>query len=569
MNTAQLAELHSLTCFMNSLLREKFNYSIQDGNIIYKVDEKNTLRFPLKKVSYLGRHHYTGEIYHLYNNASESLCFIDAARMIAKALIQDKQNLDSLTETFIKRLQNSLENIKISLEFRSSDIKALYSSSAITFEQAEQGLFIGHNFHPYPKMREGFEDSDYEKYSPEMGAHFQLHWLAVESNSLTAYFADSFENYAWSESLALAEGLRVPTGWNAFPMHPWQYKTLQSKGTLKDFFETHKVQELGLGKLNWYPTSSLRSIYSPDADFMLKFSLSLKLTNSIRHLTDVEVVRGMQVFDVMNSPEGLKFQEKHKNFKVISEPSFLGLQKSPENKLNETLVVARENPFNNNTTNDIVVSTLAQDHPLFEENLIVKNIKSLAANESIDLKVASLKWFQEYLNCCVFPLVDGQANFGFLLGAHQQNLIIGLKNNLPTIGYFRDCQGTGYSELGFDLYSKYVPTLVRSNGNILDEKGNILFGYYLMINSTFNVIAAISDTGAVSEQELTQALQQRLIEYKNTNPKDISFLKYILESKEIYHKGNFYCSIENINENTTQNPLAIYNLIPNPLFIGQ
>ena len=569
MNTAKIAELHSLTCFMNSLLREKFNYVIKDNNVLYKIDTKRTLRFPLKKESFLGRHHYDGKIFLLENTHEQELCFIDAATLISKSLIQDPENIEPLTATFINRLKNSIENIEISLNARHQDIINLYKNENISFEQAEQGLFIGHNFHPYPKMREGFADSDYEKYSPEMGAAFNLIWFAVDKNSLTAYHADCFTQHSWTQDLALQEGFEVPANKLAFPFHPWQYKTLKAQGLLDSFSTDAKIQELGVGKLQWYPTSSLRSIYSPDANFMLKFSLSLKLTNSIRHLTDVEVVRGMQVFDVMESPSGREFQKKHPNFQVISEPSFLGLKNSAQKTLNETLVVARENPFPKTSTNNIVVSTLAQDHPFFEENLIVKNIQAFALQQKISLAEASLQWFNAYLDCCVMPLIDGQANFGFLLGAHQQNLIIGLLRNLPVKGYFRDCQGTGYSELGFELYSKYVSTLVRSNGNILDEKGNILFGYYLMINSTFNVIAAISDTHAVTEKLLIETLKQRLILYKETNPKDSSFLRYILESPEIYHKGNFYCSIENINENTTQNPLAIYNLIPNPLFIGE
>lgn len=567
MTSYSLAVLHSLTCFMNSLLRERFNYSIENNILIFKVSASVSLKFPLKKFSTLGRHKYTGEIYLTTNHQETAIEFLEAARLIVRSLISNPEKITELTETFIARLKNSVENIQLSLEKRQQDIEELYQTENITFAMAEQGLFIGHNFHPYPKMREGFGDDDYSKYSPEMAAKFKLLWVAVKPENLMAYDAATFEHKSWATDLLKLEGWSPTPGYLPLPMHPWQFHHLQKNGVLDSFLQSKNIIVLGEGVLDWYPTSSLRSIYSPQAPYMLKFSLSLKLTNSIRHLTDVEVVRGMQVHDVLNSKAGQEFKNKHPEFEVISEPSFLGLKNIAGQTLTETLVVARMNPFTADQTNNVLVSTLAQDHPLRGENLIVKNVKDLATQNNLSLAQATFTWFKAYLDCCVLPLIDGQANFGFLLGAHQQNLIISLKNHLPVKGYFRDCQGTGYSELGFSLYSQEVPSLVRSNGNVLDEKGNILFGYYLMINSTFNVIAALAESDAVEENELLQILKKNLMAFEKTEPRDKSFLNYILHSKEIYHKGNFYCSIENINENTATNPLAIYNLIPNPLFV--
>ena len=98
--------------------------------------------------------------------------------------------------------------------------------------------------------------------------------------------------------------------------------------------------------------------------------------------------------------------------------------------------------------------------------------------------------------------------------------------------------------------------------------GNILFAYYLIINSTFNVLAAIAQNESVTEKELLAELRGSLEDVRQKNPADRTFLDYILDCKEILQKGNFFCSLDNINENTTENPLALYNLIPNPLFTG-
>ena len=45
--------------------------------------------------------------------------------------------------------------------------------------QAEQSLLLGHPFHPTPKSAEGISDDDLERFAPELGASFRLHYWAV------------------------------------------------------------------------------------------------------------------------------------------------------------------------------------------------------------------------------------------------------------------------------------------------------------------------------------------------------------------------------------------------------
>ncbi|RYZ82703.1 MAG: hypothetical protein EOP04_21525, partial [Proteobacteria bacterium] len=159
-----------------------------------------------------------------------------------------------------------------------------------------------------------------------------------------------------------------------------------------------------------------------------------------------------------------------------------------------------------------------------------------------------------------------QAQYGILLGAHQQNIIIDLKDGLPAGLYFRDCQGTGYSELGVKLYRNSVPGFAESVGNLLDETvGNHLFTYYVVINSTFGTIAALADSGGVDERDLLKLLREKLIALRSSEPRDVSCLNYLIDSPVLMQKGNFLCSISGMNENTTSNPHSIYNAMENPI----
>ncbi len=164
--------------------------------------------------------------------------------------------------------------------------------------------------------------------------------------------------------------------------------------------------------------------------------------------------------------------------------------------------------------------------------------------------------------------MKAQSEYGILLGSHQQNMILEIQDDRPYKSYFRDCNGTGYSSLGYNLFHATVPSLVKENGNILEgEEANFLFGYYVIINTTFNVISSIAHSGWISEEELIICFRNFLLDLKKKNPKDSSFLDYLLERESLMHKGNFFCSIKDINQNTESNPLAIYTEIPNPLFM--
>src|SRR5207253_1436612 len=45
------------------------------------------------------------------------------------------------------------------------------------FLAAEQSIRFGHPFHPAPKASPGFTAADLDRYAPEVGASFPLHWL--------------------------------------------------------------------------------------------------------------------------------------------------------------------------------------------------------------------------------------------------------------------------------------------------------------------------------------------------------------------------------------------------------
>ncbi|TIP99131.1 MAG: rhizobactin siderophore biosynthesis protein RhsF, partial [Mesorhizobium sp.] len=107
----------------------------------------------------------------------------------------------------------------------------------LPFAQLDSAIDEGHPYHPCFKARTGFDYTDHAAYGPEAGNAFQLAWLAVAPERLHSAFPTD-EQAFWmhelgAETYTLLDERRAPLGDNArrfglMPLHPWQWKTLQS-----------------------------------------------------------------------------------------------------------------------------------------------------------------------------------------------------------------------------------------------------------------------------------------------------------------------------------------------------
>jgi N2-citryl-N6-acetyl-N6-hydroxylysine synthase len=563
----KLATHHSATAFLNAFFLEWKKVKSDGRQFILPLENDEQVIIPLKKYSQLGRHHYQGIFYLKSLNDDEiELSFKELICKISNFLAKEFNTDLAQKENFLKRIENSLKNIELS-------IPRWQKSREINFCSMEQALFVGHAFHPTPKSKLEFNDEDLRNFSPEMGGNFSLKWVLLSREILYQKSSSYFEQTNWLKDVFLTDLLpdkevvtKLDLGFVPFPIHPWQDQFLLKHTVIQDYYKTGKIIEVKREGKKWYPTSSLRTLFAPHSEFMLKFSMNVKLTNSLRQLLVHELDRGLQVHEVFNHSLGKLFSANHPEFEVIHEPVYVGIRDIEGKPIQETLLLGRYNPFQKNEES-VVLATLTQDDLHFEENLIQKYIHQLGQLENCSYREATLIWFKDFLRVAIRPLLKAQSDFGILLGSHQQNMILEMKDSRPSKSYFRDCNGTGYSQLGHSLFGKEIKLLEVENGNILeDEIASYLFGYYVIINSTFNVITSIAQVEQIDETELIQTFKSFLLELKGENPKDTYFFDYLLNSKTLKHKGNFLCSFKGINENTEKNPLAIYTEISNPLW---
>lgn len=544
------ALFHSYECFMNAFLRDALEFAPNYDLLVGQLQQSLGIDLAIQKLSLTSRHHY------------KKSALIDAKKVqeIFSQCIQWYQErcLDQMSvekKQLLNRFVSSLEVIEQTLEMRRDELETLADRSH--FLQTEQGLFYGHNFHPHPKSREQWNQKQMSLYCPEFAASLQLLYLKVDPQFLTQKNFCEDEQEKFYRLLEL-EGFEKEE--NLLPIHPYQFEWLNAHHLgFARLLKEKKIVSVGLGKLQWSPTSSVRSLYNSQSDLMIKTSLSVKLTNSVRDLTLKESQRGGMVVQALKTTQALAHLQKYPNFHPLFEPALRYLQIDGQ-PIEQSIVVTRENPFVKNHDQDCwCLATLLQKRPSAHTTYLEEKLKD---------KRSAHEWWRGFLETVMTPLLTIHSELGIWLGAHQQNIIVKLSTDgLIQDVYFRDCQGTGYTFWAAEQLKESGVIIDQANGNILPaEVGNALFSYYLFINTLLNTISALSWNNLLSEKDLLKDFKTYLLDLKKSGLKDESCVNYLLDSKLLWQKGNFKCSAFSLNENTQKNPFSLYTKIENPLW---
>ncbi|CAM3650690.1 IucA/IucC family protein [Parendozoicomonas haliclonae] len=571
------AEVLAINSFFNALLREWHPWQWRGQNKITLplLENDGVLQLELEQKGIAGRHRFKPELQHISPDGSEkSIPFLESARLLCKKLAQDKSIHQAAISDFLARVENSVTNTQQTLAERSQNLEALYHQDT-TFQESEQGLLAGHSVHPVPKSRTGMNSSDTHLYAPEFGQTFALHWFAIDNRMLSDESAEALSFAQLTRQLAeddpalgvqFLEG--IPEGFTLLPAHPWQARQWLKHESIAQLILDGHMQDFGAHGSHWAATSSMRAVHAYHARHMLKFSLSVKLTNSLRHLLPKEVERGKEIFRALQTQQGQSFSQRFPNFQIIHEPAHACIMDADGQPIAETMVVFRDNPFPKQDSAHIeLLATLTQDNPNGDCRLI-NRLHLLAMSEARPFSAVATDWFKAFLTKVIEPLLAAQYDYGLLFGAHQQNLLIDLTTGYPTRAWFRDCQGTGFSPVAQALFAEVLPkNPVHNEHHISGDIGNKLFTYYLLINTTFGVTGALASSGEIAEKDLLHDLKTFLKKLRGNNPRDTSCLDYMLESDTLQAKGNFFCCLTAINENTLENPLGIYHPMGNPLLM--
>jgi siderophore synthetase component len=427
----------------------------------------------------------------------------------------------------------------------------------------EQALTIGHQNHPAPKSRDGLSGAELAAYSPELGGRFAVHWFEVDQELVSSdqvAGAPSLQGLDALQLMAALAGTTPAAGAALIPAHPWQAESLVHRPHVAELIRAGRVRPLGPLGAQWYPTSSLRTVYHPDLPVMLKLSLGLRITNSRRESTATELRRGLEINRLLDAAYNAGTATAHPGFSIVRDPAWVALDAG--GALTGLDVAVREVPTD--------VDSYACLAGLVAPRL--GGVSRLSALPVVQQDPGA--WVASYVDQVLVPMLSLYAETGIGLEAHQQNTLVRLDDAGRVIGgAYRDNQG-------YYLASSYLKGLLAVTGlrdstlavvedAIVDDR----LTYYLLHNQALAVVGALGVDGVADELDLLDVVRDRLSDalpsLKAAGPDGDRLAQRWLTADHLPCKANMLTRLKGIDEVVA--PLdnqSVYLEIPNPLRLG-
>lgn len=556
--------------FLNCYLLGKDNYSVikHEANDYLEINLPKvgvTLWVKLDYYSLTSRHQLSFPVYQLSGNTLKLIDFWQVIDLVLEEL-RLSQNLPIANLIkFREQIENSLHNQEITVT-NIAEANGL-TAPDVDFALSEASLLSGHQLHPSPKCCFGFSKDEYLTYYPEFANAFQLHCFLV---SLDCVHNDSRTNISLTgliDNNPITQ--EIPEDKYLLPLHPWQANYLLSLDSVQKMLANGQLINLGaLGK-KFRATSSIRTVYYRDSKYMLKLSLNVMITNSVRMNQARELDRAIAVTEFWQTDIANEFDQQYPFFIPIKDPAYLCLKYDGQ-LIEESAVLIRDNPFYTNQFNVSCIAALCQDNPFEPGNRFNAIIPKLARKLNVEDSAAAQIWFKRFIEIAIEPLLWLYSHKEIALEAHQQNLLVKLNDDgLPITTYYRDSQGYYISER---QKAEFASLQHIFNHFALGDSEFVAhhFSYYLICNSLIAVINALGYAGYSEEKILVKIFAEFLHEKQRKWTNRINkYLEYLLSSTTLPMKDNLATRLQGLDELTA--PLSqqsVYLNIKNPFYLG-
>jgi len=468
----------------------------------------------------------------------------------------------------LSRLLGSYQTMAHFLRQRTGDT----TLSSLDFINSEQSILYGHWLHPTPKSQQGIAFWQQAFYSPELCGRFKLHYFSVDKSLVKegSSLAQSTSEIIASE-VGRYDSLDLANNHVLVPIHPLQAPNLLLKKWVKDLISEGRLNYLGEMGADYTATSSVRTVANETSEWMVKLSIPVKITNSLRTNKRRELEDGMVIESYLNY---IGFLSKRPQFKVVDDPAYITINHPEDHQLDSGFeVVLRRNLFTEEKGQGICsILTLVQDsipnaNGTAGSSLLNNIILDLAAKENRALDLVALDWFDRYWDCAIESILSLYDGYGIALEAHQQNSLLDVSSGYPSCYYYRDNQGFYLSENFESELAEVGRKLNLTNIFYSDDKIFTAISYYVFVNQLFAVIYRLGADGLVDEDILVKRCQQKLMVIrKNMQGVGKEFINYILNSERLDYKTNLLARVNNIDELQDGMEHVVYSTIVNPLF---
>ncbi|MEU6577942.1 IucA/IucC family protein [Streptomyces sp. NPDC046805] len=492
--TADAVTTHTL---LNCLIREasapEHQVTVDEDHLLLRLPRRDLLlRVRLRRVSLIGAHRFQGPVQRLDGDAWATVDWRELARYV-----QDELELRTgiTNDEFLDQVADSRETIRTALEQRAHS-----APQADAYVASEQSLVFGHRFHPTPKARTG-DPKDWLAYGPETGARFSLRHLAVR-RPLVRQEGDLRELDALCPV--------ADPGFVTLPVHPWQYRLLSDHPPLRAAMAAGDIVDMGVSGPQSVPTASVRTLYQPDADTFLKFSLNVRLTNCLRKHARYEL-SGAVALNRIVQPVIAGFADRFSGCALLAEPGYRTLDIDDDTDLLEGLaVIVRSglHPHLRPGVTPLLAAAIADEYPTG-----TAHVSHLLARGEGDV----LAWWDAYLGLLLPPVLAAYFEYGVVLEPHLQNVVVGVRaDGTPAQMLFRDLEGTKLLPTHHWRSLAALPEDVRTALTYDAERGWNRVAYCLLVNHTAELLGALADLRPELEPALWGLVRDHLDAYAHT-----------------------------------------------------
>ncbi|MGW2981452.1 IucA/IucC family protein [Streptomyces humidus] len=274
--------------------------------------------------------------------------------------------------------------------------------------RSEQSLLTGHPHHPAPKARGGGPSAGWLPYAPEAHARFPLVLLGLREDMVVEE----------GDVSALDALGTAPRGYRLLPAHPWQLDLAGPR--LAPAFADGRLLRLGTTGFEAWPTAAVRTVYAPERDLCLKFSLDVRITNDVRRLWRHDLLRlrrtdeaTARAFETIGGPAAWLSDRGYRTAAFAFE---------------ELAVLVRDGLSGRLTPGAT---------PLLAAGLV----EGFDGSPLDDVRDPAA-WWEAYLRAVVPPALAAFADHGVVLEAHLQNTLVAVDaDGMPVQALFRDAEG--------------------------------------------------------------------------------------------------------------------------------
>ncbi|WP_169738804.1 IucA/IucC family protein [Jiangella gansuensis] len=480
-------------------------------------------------------------------------------------------------EALLTRVLDSAAAVADHLTRRGGDIDRLWSPEPLTFGETEQALLLGHLVHPTPKSRGEMSGTERQRYSPETGGRFPLRWLAVSADLIRHGSAvdtpapllaeallredPAVDSAALDATLGAVGGDRM-----LLPAHPYEADRLATAPETADLFDSGAVVDLGEWGSPYLPTTSVRTVYRAESPWQLKFSLHVRVTNSMRVTLPKELDRAVESARLARTVVGQWTAQAAPDFVLVQDPAYLTVTRG-DDVLNGFSVLLRSNRWGTGGPRDVsALTTLCQDHPYGGRSRLSAIVAAIAARTGRAEDDVAREWFGRFCDVVVRSLIRLYLDVGLCFEAHQQNTLVELEDGWPVRGAYRDSQGYFHREAAHGDLTAVVPGLGEATESIFPETlADERLVYYLFVNLTLGVVNAL---GPCADESLLLADLRRVLtsERRRGGRYPATLLDRLLDDERWPCKANLLTRARDMDELVgdiaTQ---SVYVTLPNPL----